>query len=259
MLFFGIFIIINFENTCGSVIFDIYNENKNISVMKQNQSLDAGPLKVKRSYTFHPFYKSWKQSMPLDAKNARVLVDEHNRYRRKMISSNMRMLKWNSYLAFQAQRHANRCIFQHSKDRTDTGENIWAAPFSDISDSVKLWFSEIFNRRCGCTNYFKACCGHYTQVVWAESELLGCGLSYCNRIHNAPGHKFILVCHYWPSGNWVHFVNGSLVGYPAFRRSKNGPCSECPREYDCLAGLCHRQNDTKQLRQYADNLQFVAN
>ncbi|KRY38661.1 Protein lon-1 [Trichinella spiralis] len=232
------------KKTPPYVIFDIYNENKNIGVMQQNQSLDAVPLKVKRSYRFHPFYKSWKQSMPLDAKNARV---------------NMRMLKWNSYLAFQAQRHANRCTFQHSKDRTHTGENIWAAPFSDISDSVKLWFSEIFNRRCGCTNYFKACCGHYTQVVWAESELLGCGLSYCNRIHNAPGHKFILVCHYWPSGNWVHFVNGSLVGYPAFRRSKNGPCSECPKEYDCLAGLCHRQNDTKQLRQYADNLQFVAN
>ncbi len=40
-------------------------------------------------------------------------------------------------------------------------------------------------------------CGHYTQVMWAKSTKLGCGLNKC------PGLKWssTIVCNYAPGGN----------------------------------------------------------
>uniref|UniRef100_A0A5S6QQU5 SCP domain-containing protein n=1 Tax=Trichuris muris TaxID=70415 RepID=A0A5S6QQU5_TRIMR len=163
-------------------------------------------------------------------------------YRRLIRASNMKMLQWSPELAWNAQVHADRCLFQHSNDRRSSGENIWAAPFVDLKAAVMLWFTEIFDRKCGCTNYFKPCCGHYTQVVWADTELVGCGMSRCSHILNAPGHRFILVCHYWPSGNWVQLVERRLVALPAFRYSINGPCSECAANFTCANGLCRKMD-----------------
>ncbi|VDP39162.1 unnamed protein product [Soboliphyme baturini] len=64
------------------------------------------------------------------------------------------------------------------------------------------------------------CCGH---VVWAESHKVGCGFTKCSKIKNAPGHRFILVCHYFPSGNVLN---------------SKGPCSDCSERHSCVNGLC---------------------
>ena len=47
------------------------------------------------------------------------------------------------------------------------------------------------------TNSCSGICGHYTQVVWAASLELGCGLSSC------PGLAYgsTIVCNYGPGGN----------------------------------------------------------
>lgn len=76
----------------------------------------------------------------------------------------MQEMSWDNGLAVQAQKHADRCLFAHSEDRVSTGENIWAAPFSNYEGAVRLWFDEVYDTQCGCQNYFKECCGHYTQV-----------------------------------------------------------------------------------------------
>ncbi|VDP30110.1 unnamed protein product [Soboliphyme baturini] len=123
--------------------------------------------RLKRSYNLSSATSSkyWYQSLPVDDKAARMLVDEHNKYRRMIRASNMMLMTWSRYSASNAQKHADRCLFQHSSDRYNSGENIWAAPFANFSGAVNLWFNEIFDRHCGCTNAYKACCGHYTQVL----------------------------------------------------------------------------------------------
>lgn len=39
-------------------------------------------------------------------------------------------------------------------------------------------------------------CGHYTQVVWANSGNLGCAMATC-------GSGRVWVCNYDPPGNWA--------------------------------------------------------
>ena len=41
-----------------------------------------------------------------------------------------------------------------------------------------------------------AVCGHYTQVVWKNTKLVGCGIASC-------GNSEIWVCNYSPPGNYV--------------------------------------------------------
>lgn len=79
-------------------------------------------------------------------------------------ATNMQEVVWDTALAAQAQAHADACVLQHSTNRVNVGENIWAAPYSDFSGAVKMWFDEVYDSRCGCSNGFKECCGHYTQV-----------------------------------------------------------------------------------------------
>ena len=57
----------------------------------------------------------------------------------------MNMLYWSDELAATAQRHADTCDFRHSRGRVNVGENIWAAPYSNYSDAISIWFNEVRN------------------------------------------------------------------------------------------------------------------
>ncbi|PIO67183.1 SCP-like protein [Teladorsagia circumcincta] len=135
-------------------------------------------------------------------------------------ASDMNMLYWSDELAASAQRHANTCDFRHSRGRRNVGENIWAAPYSNYSDAIALWFNEVHNPRCACNHAYKHCCGHYVQVVWAKTNLVGCGFARCRDVQGVlgRGHRNVFVCHYNPQGNTV-FVTGSgqlyAVGGPS--------------------------------------------
>jgi hypothetical protein len=69
---------------------------------------------------------------------------EHNRHRKIVPSTDMHMLYWNEELAASAQRHADTCDFRHSRGRMNVGENIWAAPYSNYSDAMSIWFNEVW-------------------------------------------------------------------------------------------------------------------
>jgi hypothetical protein len=146
------------------------------------------------------------------------ITSEHNRYRQMVPATNMRMLYWSEELAASAQRHANRCDFRHSRDRINVGENIWAAPYANYSDAITRWFQEVNNPRCGCNHAYKHCCGHYIQVVWAQTNLVGCGFARCRDVWGLTGygHHNVFVCHYNPQGNTV-FVNGNGQLYAVSR------------------------------------------
>ncbi|VDK75454.1 unnamed protein product [Onchocerca ochengi] len=121
-------------------------------------------------------------------------------------ATDMLLMYWSEELAMSAQRHANKCDFRHSNDRINIGENIWAAPYSNYTEAVSRWFNEVYDLRCDCKHAYKHCCGHYVQVVWSETNLVGCGYAKCRDILGIQnrGHRHIFVCHYNPQGNTVY-------------------------------------------------------
>ena len=87
------------------------------------------------------------------------------------------------------------------------GENIaWACcadpPTQDGKQVVDMWASEKKSYAYGavgdaCTTHDGGTVGHYTQLVWAESQKMGCGMATC-------GSKgTVWVCNFYPAGNWM--------------------------------------------------------
>merc|ERR1719440_1493850 len=77
--------------------------------------------------------------------------------------------------------------------------------------------------------------GHYTQVVWAKSNKLGCGLKVCSSGLTVSGTSYasgvILVCRYTPMGNSADRVNGIDIPY-----MYGAPCAACSGS--CTNNLC---------------------
>jgi pathogenesis-related protein 1 len=119
-------------------------------------------------------------------------------------------LSWDPELAAIAQGWAEQCVdfmdpiglIDHNPGRSDTypdyvGENVFGSsgPTSGL-DAVALWVAEEANYDYE-TNQCSGVCGHYTQVVWAATTMVGCG------IHTCPGLTYghSIVCNYAPAGN----------------------------------------------------------
>ncbi|MFO0569207.1 MAG: CAP domain-containing protein [Polyangiaceae bacterium] len=117
-------------------------------------------------------------------------------------SSPIPPLAWSGSLAAVAQAYANKCVFQHSKGQY--GENLYASTNSSSPQAVvQSWMSEESSYDYA-SNSCSDVCGHYTQVVWAKSTKLGCGVKTCDQ--NSPfgsGSWQLWVCNYDPPGNYV--------------------------------------------------------
>jgi len=180
-------------------------------------------------------------SSPLNANERADMVDQHNFYRRKALATDMQYIRWDNTLAESAQAHANRCTFSHSTDRHNIGENIWAAHYPDYSKAAFLWWNESNDPNCDCGISYKHCCGHYTQMVWAASNRIGCGFAEC-AFTDTIAYRYVLVCHYSPQGNIVKYKPSGNEALPAFRYQTDTKkaCSECPKESgQCENGLCY--------------------
>ncbi|XP_012287834.1 venom allergen 3-like [Orussus abietinus] len=157
-----------------------------------------------------------------------ALVKKHNYYRRFVAAgkekrgqpgpqppaSNMQDLSWDAELAYVAQRWANQCTFQHDKcrsvDRFVVGQNLAQRATTGIDNGpienlVTSWYNEVkdFNAsQVPKLSNFNAATGHYTQLVWAKSKYIGCGV-----IRFKPENGWnttTLVCNYGPAGNYIN-------------------------------------------------------
>ena len=101
-------------------------------------------------------------------------------------------LRWAAALA------ANQCAFEHDTQQT-YGENLWWSSWDPTPEEVVLgWASEVADYDYDANTCADgAVCGHYTQVVWADSQRLGCGAATCD------DGSVIWNCRYDPPGNWV--------------------------------------------------------
>merc|ERR1712060_279892 len=193
----------------------------------------------------------------LDEATKKTLLDKHNELRQKVASggeagqpgaSNMRKLVWDDELATIAQRWTSQCIFDHDKvrnlcDGTVVGQNAYQSGTDyeyydynvnpEIGDAVQSWYSEVTNPGFSSANInpfvFNHGTGHYTAVVWAETDRVGCGRVY---YEDTDGwYKHLVVCNYAIAAN----LEGGVM------YEEGDKCSNCPAGFSCDAtydGLC---------------------
>ncbi|KAL0611454.1 Glioma pathogenesis-related protein 1 [Plecturocebus cupreus] len=202
-------------------------------------------------------YSHTANSLP-DIENEDFIKDcvrIHNKFRSevKPTASDMLYMTWDPALAQIAKAWATNCQFSHNTrlkpphklhpNFTSLGENIWTGSLSafSVSSAITNWYDEIqdydFKTR-ECTKV----CGHYTQVVWADSYKVGCAVQFCPRVSGfdtlSNGAHFI--CNYGPGGN-----------YPTWPYKKGATCSACRNNDKCLDNLCVNQQRDKVKRYYS--------
>ncbi|XP_062536632.1 CRISP/Allergen/PR-1-like [Armigeres subalbatus] len=158
------------------------------------------------------------------------ILEEHNKLRQAVAqglipgqpgAENMLEMQWDDELARKAQNWADQCIFKHDPKkklgRFTMGQNlalIWSSASleddrdSDFPGRIRKWFDEVKKYSFGAK--FSLATGHYMQLIWADTYLVGCGYSY-----HYSGNKYnkLYVCNYGPAGN----VQGQvpyITGHP---------------------------------------------
>lgn len=132
---------------------------------------------------------------PDEGNGENAWVAAHNKYRKEHCAP---PLTWSDELAKAAQAWADHlkkadCAFEHS--RTRYGENLAGGTSGafDEASAVLMWYREVGQydwKRGG----FSMTTGHFTQLVWADTQRVGCGQTTCHGLD-------IIVCNYDPPGN----------------------------------------------------------
>lgn len=154
-------------------------------------------MKTKWFYCIVPFLLCWQAEAIAGSSVAKEMVAAHNLYRARVGSP---PLAWSDRLAARAQQWAATLIergqFLPRRDG-QFGENLFEISGGSASPSsvVGAWMSEEANYHYA-TNSCTGRCGHYTQVVWRSTKLVGCGAA-----RNAT--REVWVCDYDPHGNTV--------------------------------------------------------
>jgi hypothetical protein len=121
----------------------------------------------------------------------------------------LRPMMWDQGLADASKAYAEGCVWAHSSNRVNVGENLYASTntASDIQDAVTAWSNEYVDYSFStgaCTPGRQ--CGHYTQIVWQGSILVGCAEAMCSPLRNPDQSELfdnakLQVCQYATAGN----------------------------------------------------------
>lgn len=136
----------------------------------------------------------------MNGKDVQAILTHHNKVRAAV---NVGPVKWSPGLAGYAQKWADHlaggvCRMEHRSD-SQYGENLFqgtAGQFTGL-DAAKSWESEkkLYKGAPLTTSMIKPV-GHYTQMVWRDTRMLGCGEATCNKM-------LVVVCNYDPPGNYL--------------------------------------------------------
>ncbi|KAI1694392.1 cysteine-rich secretory protein family domain-containing protein [Ditylenchus destructor] len=187
----------------------------------------------------------------LSKKERRAVLNAHNHYRRTLANgksrsndgktlpkaANMLKMKYSRKIEHVAQKWASKCTGEHSYN-PKYGENIaqfW--PYANkkkvLKESARDWWAELkkfgMNRNLKFTETLDNGntwhdIGHWSQMAWAKTLKIGCGVSKCPGKVPWPNSAFV-VCNYSPNGNYLN----ELV----YKHGK--PCSKCKK---CDKSLC---------------------
>jgi len=131
---------------------------------------------------------------------------------RDSLGVGMPQLVWDPDLAVIAQAWADGCVdsdapsglIDHNPNRSSNypgivGENVFGKGGGvppTPQEAVNVWAGEEADYDSD-SNTCSSVCGHYTQIVWATTERLGCGISQCSELQFGG----TIVCNYSPAGN----------------------------------------------------------
>ncbi|PIC24614.1 hypothetical protein B9Z55_017878 [Caenorhabditis nigoni] len=158
-------------------------------------------------------------------------------------AANMRKMKWDASVATSAQNYVNGCPGGHSGAQ-GLGENMYwswssVAPSTNLDSfgaaASKSWEKEF--QDYGWKSIlldmatFNTGIGHATQMAWANTNLVGCGVKNCgkdSKMNNM--YKVQVVCQYKSQGN---ILNTNIY-------QKGNTCSACASGSTCevSSGLC---------------------
>jgi len=173
--------------------------------------------------------------VPLNATTKQYILDLHNEYRASVEppAANMRKLVWSDDLAATAAKWAAQCSMGHDSmsDRAEPdmpgvkiGQNM-ACGYSSLEVAIdEGWFSENVDFTYG--EEPRGVVGHYTQMVNADSEAVGCGQALC------PNDPFgvYYVCNY-------AIIQYSSAYQTPWDEGADG-CEACPDACDAADNLC---------------------
>ncbi|XP_051956660.1 peptidase inhibitor 16-like [Xyrauchen texanus] len=169
-----------------------------------------------------------------------TIMNMHNELRSQVHPSAafMQRVVWDEKLRLEAEAYASKCIWNHNPrlKQLSMGDNLFSStePFN-ATKAMLDWFGEHVDY-----NYENnACpeemtCRHYTQMVWAKSNKLGCATYLCNTITGLSSeNRTLLVCNYFPRGN--------VVGQRPYESGE--ACSKCPDNLPvCEEKICVAEN-----------------
>jgi len=140
---------------------------------------------------------------------------KHNEYRRL---SGVPPLTYSSILAAIAQKYAELMVktnsFQHS-GAANIGENLYSCAVTPNGEcllpgaATEAWYSEIEEYDFASPG-FNPRTGHYTQVVWKATTMVGCGYAITSTSKNNTSISYV-VCNYSPPGNYVNDFSGNVL------------------------------------------------
>jgi len=126
----------------------------------------------------------------------RDMLASHNAVRAR---EGVAPLAWSARLAARSQDWADTLVerkqFTH-RPNSPYGENLFEIVGAVVSAAqvVNTWAEESRNYDYS-SNTCRGVCGHYTQIVWANTKELGCAVA-------RGGRREVWVCNYDPPGNW---------------------------------------------------------
>uniref|UniRef100_A0A8D2AM84 R3H domain containing like n=1 Tax=Sciurus vulgaris TaxID=55149 RepID=A0A8D2AM84_SCIVU len=190
----------------------------------------------------------YRRKRHISARDMSALLDYHNHIRASVNppAANMEYMVWDERLASSAKAWASQCTWAHGPSplMRYVGQNlsIHSGRYRSVVDLVKSWSEEkqhyLFPAPRDCTPHCPwrcsgPVCSHYTQMVWASSNRLGCAIHTCASISvwGSTWHQAVyLVCNYAIKGNWI--------GEAPYKMGR--PCSACPPSYQgsCNSNMC---------------------
>lgn len=151
------------------------------------------------------------------------------------VATDMIRFQWDEKLEQVAQNYANLCVWEHNPNRTSqynalsptdidgnaisgtesVGENLayygqsnaTAATMEMAMVGYNGWEDEGLNYSYGALQVNDYCaeapCGHYTQLIWANSYKVGCAVNFCDAGTVSIYPAAYLVCNYASAGNYI--------------------------------------------------------
>lgn len=192
----------------------------------------------------------------LSKKQKELLLNTHNQLRQRVAlgkepdqpsASNMMALVWDNEGEEIAQRWAEQCQKSYEKPFEDKcrtkligvpgGQNLNVEMPEKLQKNIEGYLIRRVNQwflqgkhfqYTWSAEYLPTHTDSYSQIVWASTKSIGCGLSYNNSDTDS---MYRFVCNYYPAGN--------VVGETIYK--KGMACTECPVGSGCSKkwpGLC---------------------